>query len=309
MNFHVVIAMHNVAPWIAENIRMLAAQDDEDFRCTLIDDLSADDTVEHTTRAIGGDGRFTLVANAQRRYKARNVCDAIAMAGAKDDEVIVIDGDDGLADRHGLSHVRERYANEDCWMTYGGCVDAHRRRSDVSYPYAARTIRQNGYRKHRWYASHLKTSGMGCGRIRPDAFAISRAEYEAALRRAVLTARFRAWHHWRKIRLDDLHDPSGRFIRRVDDKALTFPMLEMAADRAVFVERVLYVYNQDPTRISASIYGAHGKKWPGRLVRDVIRHKPPYERLDRLAPTAGANAPTENEAAQACLSRFPATLG
>jgi glycosyltransferase involved in cell wall biosynthesis len=276
--------MHNVAPWIEENIRSLIMQSDSDFRCVLIDDMSSDRTVECATRAIGSDDRFRLVMNEQRRYKARNVADAIAMTGASDDDVIVmIDGDDKLADEHVLSRLREVYTRQNCWMTYGSCVDAQGRRTDVSRPYARSIVRRNSYRRHEWLASHLKTFRYGLWkRIRPDAFAISRDEYRMALRRALLTGRFRAWHYWRKIRLEDLHDPSGRFIRRVDDKALTFPMLEMAGERAVFVEDIMYVYNQDKTRMSASIYGSHDKKWPGRLVRDIVRHKKSYARLDKL---------------------------
>jgi hypothetical protein len=224
------------------------------------------------------------VANQERKYKARNVFDAIAMTGADDSDVIVmIDGDDRLADEHVLSTLRGIYGGQDCWMTYGSCADSQGRRTDVSHPYAEDIIRHNSYRKHKWLAFHLKTFRYALWKcIRPDAFTINEDEYRTALRRALLTGRLKAWHNWRKIHLEDLHDPSGRFIRRVDDKAFTFPMLEMAGERAVFVEQILYVYNQDQARMSPSIYGSHHKKWPGRLVRDVIRHKTPYERLSRL---------------------------
>ncbi len=284
MRFQVVIAMHNVAPWIEENIGMLAAQTDRDFRCVIVDDVSTDDTVERAKRAIGADKRFTLVVNRERRYLGRNVWDAISMTGAQDDDVIVmVDGDDKLADEHVLATLREVYHDQDCWMTYGSSVDSDGRRVDVSQPYSESVIRRNNYRKRTWLAFHLKTCRYGLWkRIRPDAFAVTRDEYRTALRRALLTGKFRAWKNWRKIRLEDLHDPSGRFIRRVFDKALTFPMLEMAGARAVFVERVMYVYNHDQARTSTSMYGSHDKKWPGRLVRDVIRHKQAYARLDKL---------------------------
>ena len=284
MKFHIITAMYNFAPWIEENIKLLVRQKDPDFRCILVDDMSTDATVENARRAIGNDDRFRLVVNQQRKFKARNVSDAIAMTGAEDDDVIVmIDGDDKLADEYVLSKLRDLYGNPDCWMTYGSCLNARGQRTDVSCPYAEHVIRKNSYRTNKWLASHLKTFRYGLWkRIRPDAFVISRDEYSAALRRALLTGKFRSWYKWRQIPLEDLHDSTGRFIRRVDDKAFTFPMLEMAGPRAIFVEQILYVYNQDRTRMSASIYGGHHKKWPGRLVRDVIRHKKPYARLDAL---------------------------
>lgn len=276
--------MYNFAPWIEENINLLMAQQDSDFKAILVDDLSTDGTVELARHAIGGDDRFRLVVNEQRKYKARNVFDAIAMTGADDSDVIVmIDGDDKLADEYVLSRLRDLYGKPDCWMTYGSCADSHGRRTDVSYPYAQDIIRNSSYRKSKWLASHLKTFRYGLWkRIRPDAFVISRDEYKTALRRALLTGKVRSWYKWRQIPLEDLHDSTGRFIRRVDDKAFTFPMLEMAGARAIFVEQIMYVYNQSRDRMSASIYGSHHKKWPGRLVRDVIRHKKPYVRLDTL---------------------------
>lgn len=285
MKFHVITAMYNFAPWIEENIRLLAEQTDRDFQCILVDDMSTDDTVERARRAIGADSRFRLVVNQERKYKARNVFDAIAMTGADDGDVVVmVDGDDKLADTKVLALLRETYASRDCWMTYGSCADSQGRRTDVSCPYSEDVVRRNAYRRHKWLAFHLKTFRYGLWkRIRPDAFTVSKEEYRTALRRALLTARFRSWSNWRRIRLEDLHDPSGRFIRRVDDKAFTLPMLEMAGDKAVFIEQVLYIYNQDGARMSASIYGSHHKKWPGRLVRDVIRHKQPYARLERLS--------------------------
>jgi hypothetical protein len=63
-------------------------------------------------------------------------------------------------------------------------------------------------------------------------------------------------------------------------------MLEMAGERAVFIEEVLYVYTGqhivDPytqKRIKI-IPGGHKNKWYGRLIREVLQSKPGYKRLD-----------------------------
>jgi glycosyltransferase involved in cell wall biosynthesis len=285
MKFHIVVVTHNFAPWIEENIRMLMAQNDADFKSILVDDMSTDGTVELALGAIGTDDRFRVVVNEERKFKARNIFDAIAMTNADDSDVIVlVDGDDKLADELVLSRLRDLYSRPDCWMTYGSFLNARGQRTDTSsHPYAWHIIRANSYRKNKWLASHLKTFRYGLWkRIRPDAFFVSRDEYRKALRRALLTGRVRSWREWRRIAPEDLHDPTGRFIRRVDDKAFTYPMLEMAGEKAIFVEQIMYVYNQNSGRSSVSTFGHHHKKWLERLVRDVIRHKEPYARLDTI---------------------------
>ena len=285
MKFHIVVVTHNFAPWIEENIRMLMAQKDTDFKAIVVDDMSTDGTVRLALGAIGTDDRFRVVVNEERKYKARNIFDAIAMTNAADSDVIVlVDGDDRLADDFVLSRLRELYSRPDCWMTYGSFLNSRGQRTDTSeHAYAGHIIRANSYRKNKWLASHLKTFRYGLWkRIRPDAFVVSRDEYRRALRRAVLTGRIRSWNEWRQIAPEDLHDPTGRFIRRVDDKAFTYPMLEMAGEKAIFVEQIMYVYNQNSARSSVSTFGHHHKKWLERLVREVIRHKEPYARLDTI---------------------------
>jgi len=285
MKFYVITATHNFSRWIEGNINALKSQTYGNFECVLVDDMSTDNTVNCARAAIGGDPRFKVYANETRKFKGRNVYEAIENTNAVDEDVIVmIDGDDMLADNNVFVKLKSVYQNTGCWMTYGSFIKSNGKfEKKNNRAYDGDIIKKNTYRKHRWLASHLKTFKYGLWRkIRPDAFFITEREYRQALLCALVKGRFRALNHWRKISLEDLHDNSGRFIRTLDDKAFTFPMLEMAGDKAVFISDILYVYNVDNSRMSKSIYGNQHKKWPERLVRDILRRKKAYARLYSL---------------------------
>ena len=96
---------------------------------------------------------------------------------------------------------------------------------------------------------------------------------------------FRRWRHWRKIKAEDLHDISGKYIRRVDDKAFSYPMLEMSGEKARFIDEVLYLFRTERTPYDGpdQNYGKDkSEKWHTRLVRDILTHKEPYKRLQQL---------------------------
>ena len=286
MKMHLVIAMYNAAHAVERNIAVIKSQTFTNFQCILIDDISTDDTVALTRKAIDGDERFRLIVNEEKKYKTRNVVEGIEMAGADDEDVIVLlDGDDELASENALQIVADTYARDDCWMTYGSYVHPDGSHATINRPYDEKVIRRNTFRKVRWLASHLKTFKYKLWKqLRPDIFLITEEECRKACRRALLQLRFRAWKNWRNIKASDLHDATGRYIRRVDDKAFTFAMLEMSGPRVSFIEDILYIYHYArPGDVPDKNYGADtSDKWYTRLVREVLKHKEPYPRLDSL---------------------------
>lgn len=286
MTVHIIVAMYNASSLISENIAVMRAQTYRDFRCVLVDDISTDDTAQRIREGIAGDDRFTLVVNTEKKFKARNIVDALALAAPADDDIIaLVDGDDMLACDDALATVVDTYEKTGCWMTYGSFCDSQGRRDKYCQAYDPAIIRRNSFRKHRWVASHLKTFKYALWKhLDMDVFHISEAEYRQALRRALLHLNFRRWNHFRKIAREDLLDPSGRYIRRIDDKAFSYPMLEMAGDRAVFIEKVLYRFAS--ARLEGEVEQNYGKgrseKWGTRLIRDILVHRPRYERLKAL---------------------------
>lgn len=286
MKMHLVIAMYNVAHAIERNIAVVRSQTFADFQCILIDDISTDQTVELARKAIADDDRFRLIVNEEKKFKTRNVVEGIAMANADDEDVIVLlDGDDELASKHALQIVADTYERDDCWMTYGSYCHPDGSRAWTSRPYDDRVIEQNSFRRVRWLASHLKTFKYKLwNRLDEDVFMITQEEIRVACRRALLQLKFRAWWNWRNIEARDLHDATGKYIRRVDDKAFTYAMLEMSGRRVSFIEDILYIYHYArPGDVPDQNYGAKkSEKWHTRLVREILKYQQPYKRLETL---------------------------
>lgn len=289
MKFHVVIVTYNVEEWIEENLQVLKQQTYRDFRAVIIDDQSTDRTVDLVRKLIQGDDRFKLVLNQEKKYKTRNVVEAISMADADDDDVFVfVDGDDNLAHKNVLQRLHDVYQEKNCWMTYGSFTtsDSSSIRSPKCYAYNEQIIRNNAFRETRWLASHLKTFKYKLWKqLDMDIFYISNKEIKRTLVRSLMKLNIRRWYHWKNIKSADLHDVSGKYIRRIDDKAFTFPMLEMAGDKAVFIDDVMYVYHPEcmPYDSEEQNYGINkSEKWHTRLIREILIHKQKYTRLKDL---------------------------
>lgn len=286
MKFHVIIAIYNAENWIEDNIHMLQQQTFTDFQCVLIDDMSADNTVNVVRKFIYNDPRFIFIINKEKKYKTRNIVEGIEYAKPDNEDVIVlVDGDDMLANRYVLAKVKDIYNNNDCWMTYGSYSNSEGVRDEICYPYNKKVIIKNSYRSNKWLASHLKTFKYKLWeKLDMNVFHISDHEINRALYRALFKGQFRKLMHWRKIKSSDLLEASGKYIRRVDDKAFTYPMLEMAGEKAVFIEDILYIYRSERGEgIEDDNYGeGKSEKWHTRLIRNILMYKPSYPRLDEL---------------------------
>lgn len=281
MKFHIIVAAYNMSSLVEKSIESIKNQTFENFSCLVIDDCSEDNTASCINNAIGDDSRFKIVVNTERKYKVRNVYEGIKMLGAdKQDVVVIVDGDDMLANPGVLELVFEFYQKHDCWMTYGSYQNHIGVKSDICQPYHPAVIKNNSYRKKKWFAAHLRTYKFWLlEKIDKSAFSLTAKEYRWAVNHALLTCKLRAWYNWRNVLRGELLDPSGEFIRRLEDKAFTFPLLEMAGEKAMLIEDVLYVYNTSNLDSSPSMYGRHDKKWPGRLIRAILKNKQPYKRI------------------------------
>ncbi len=287
MKFHIITAMYNVDEWIDENIQILKKQTYENFQAVFIDDMSMDKTVQIVRQAIRGDSRFNLIINSEKQFKARNVVEAINSTSASDEDVIVlVDGDDRLSSPDVLQTLYDVYSEEDCWMTYGSYTSVDANRCNTCKPYHPNVIEKNSYRKNRWLASHLKTFTFKLWKqLDMDVFKITDKDIAQAKLRVLLKLQLRYWYYWKDIKASDLHDASGNFIRRVDDKAFSWPMLEMSGSRACYIESELYVYRSGcrPYNGPDKNYGENkSEKWHTRLIRNVLAHQKPYKRLKEL---------------------------
>lgn len=283
MRFIAIVPMYNMADWIGDNIAMLMKQTHDDFRCLIGDDISTDNSVDVVRSLTQNDPRFNLIIHSTKKYSLGNICTLIEHAQPDDEDVLVlIDGDDYLANEKVLEKLNKIYSENDCWMTYGSYSDGGMIPESICTPYPESAIKQNRFREVKWRASHLKTFKYKLWKqIQPEAFTISANESNRAKRRALLSGRIRTWLQWRKIELMELLDESGRFARRCSDKAITSPMLEIAGNRSYFVKDILYIYRAYEKDLKFNV--KKGKqKWYQRHIRDIIKHKPKYKKADNL---------------------------
>ncbi len=283
MQFVIIVAMYNMSDRITENIKTLQNQSYRDFRCLIGDDLSTDDSVQTVRALTGKDSRFQLIAHSEKKFSLGNIHTLIEIANPKDDDILVlVDGDDKLSDDYALERLAKIYKQYKCWMTYGSYASPNGELDPVCAPYPDIIIRTNKYRQASWRASHLKTFKYKLWkRIELNAFTITEAEYKQALRRALFSGRIRCWLHWRKFKHTDLLNPCGSYIIRCSDKAITLPMLEMAGPKARFINQILYTYHTYEKPLN---YGSKqtDEKWYTRCIRDIVRHKPRYDRINEL---------------------------
>jgi len=212
--FVIVIPFYNVEEWVDKCVKSVLLQDNRDYKCILVDDISTDKSCEIIESLVSDDERFTLVKNKEKKYALQNIYEAIQSSGQDNEDIIVtLDGDDWLATKRVLSTLDKTYNDTNCWMTYGSYIEYPSRRIG---PFCKKidpyVVDNNLHRESRWVSSHLRTFKRGL---------------------------------WNKIDPNDLKGSDGKFYRMTWDQAFMFPMLEMSAHRAHHISSPLYVYNRD----------------------------------------------------------------
>ncbi|MBC7001864.1 glycosyltransferase [Photobacterium sp. BZF1] len=277
MKFIVISAVYNMSEHLKENIDVLKAQTYANFEVYFGDDLSTDNSCDVIEQNIQGDDRFRLVRHQQKLYSMGNIAETIKLAQPADDDVIVlIDGDDKLADATALEYLKNTYSNEQCLMTFGSYTVNGKTGSKCSaYPSIVQKL--NLFRYAKWRANHLKTFKYSLWKqVNPASLTLTREEVEKTLNFYLYTGRIRAWLECRKIKYEDLVTEDNKYVRRCSDKYITSPLLEMAGERAHYIDKVLYHYlgPQGPHN-----FGNSSKKWSQRLLRQAISLKPRYKNI------------------------------
>lgn len=238
--FTIVIPFFNAEEWIDKCIESVLNQDVDDFTCVVADDASTDDSFDICHSLIGDDQRFKLIRNQRNLGALENIYASTLQHNPvtdPDSVVVHLDGDDWLSNSNVLSTLDRYYQSPDCWMTYGSYVNlSDGSRGAYSQKLPEEVVKNREFRKHRWCTSHLRSYRLGL---------------------------------FQKIQRKDLVDWLGRFYRRATDHALMFPMLEMSGEKAVFVEEVLYVYN-DLNNLNVH---KSSRRTQGRLARKFRRKK------------------------------------
>ena len=212
----VVVPSYNNISWYRENLDSLLMQKypQEHVEIIYVNDCSPDGTgtlVDQYLQSIGLRSRVQLINNKERVGALANLYNAIHSC---DDHkiILIVDGDDKLAHDQVFATINRAYQNPNIWMTYGQLkANVTDYGAGFCKPMPRQVIESNGYREYPgWIVSHLRT-------------------FRAAL--------------FKKIEKEDLMYENN-FFSVAYDLAIMFPILEMAAGRWLFIEDVLYIYNE-----------------------------------------------------------------
>ena len=241
--FRIIVPFYNVEGFISRCLYSLKRQQNENFKCYMIDDLSDDKSANIAALYTADDDRFTLIQNEDKKYALGNIADTInSIEDISDDDIIILlDGDDWLPSNKVLSHLEKVYSDSDCLMTYGSYVYSPNGQKGVEpSEYPTDVIENNTYRTDQWRASHLRT-----------------------------------FKHkvWKEINQDDLKNEDG-YYKVAYDQAIMLPLLEMCGPRAQYIPEIMHVYNRiNPLNVDKT------KQQEQFQTAQEIRLKEPYQRL------------------------------
>jgi glycosyltransferase involved in cell wall biosynthesis len=235
MHVIIVSTFWNVENFIAKCIQSVKAQTHSDFKMYLIDDMSTDSTVDIIKPLIKNDERFSLIVNTEKKHRLKNFYDIIHSNLIKDDDLIVeLDGDDLFFNANSLKNIHNVYLdNDNIWIAN------------------ARILGSNGesFGKQANYLTERTT----------QPFSMAVRSYKAFL--------------WRLVKIEDLLDSSGNFIKFAEDLGYMLPMLEMAGHQHYFfIDKYLQTYNNQRPECTNNMHRDE------QLMNEIyIRSKKPYE--------------------------------
>ena len=242
-HFTIVIPAYNCEDWVDWNLNSALRQEYDNYDIVYVDDCSTDDTFKRASSILEeSEKKFTIVSNNKNQKALYNLYTQIH--NAKDGTVIVtLDGDDALAGTNVLNILNELYKDPNCWMTVGSYVQNDNYMvvsPSVSEDYWNQNIRQAP-----WSFSHLRT-------FRKELFC--------------------------KIEEKDLKDLDDRFYKCTFDRAMMYPMVEMAGkDRVRLVKDILYIYNRkNPISVDRV------QRYDQLRIESQIAQKNPYRKIETL---------------------------
>jgi len=241
--FRIIVPFYNAEGFISRCIYSLKRQQNKNFKCYLIDDVSDDKSGTIAALYTEDDDRFIFIQNEDKKYALGNIAETIDSIDDIDenDIIVLLDGDDWLPSSNVLSHLEKIYNEKDCLMTYGSYVYApHGNKGVEPSEYPDDVIQNNSYRTDQWRASHLRTF-----------------KYSV----------------WSNVNHDDLKNEEG-YYKVAYDQAIMLPLLEMSGERAAYIPEIMHVYNRiNPLNVDKT------KQKEQHQTALAVRSKEPYQRL------------------------------
>lgn len=211
VHFVIVIPSYNNKDWYQKNLNSVLIQTYKNYDVVYINDCSTDNTGELVDTYIKNHNAqklITLINNKKRVGALANIYETV-YACKDTDVIILLDGDDWLANEQVLFKLNKEYAANRYWLIYTqfiqwpmDAVGWNKARSKREY--------QNPNSPRNYSPSHLRTFYAGL---------------------------------FKKIKREDLMY-EGDFFAMTWDMAIMLPMIEMASEGHVkFLPEIMYIYN------------------------------------------------------------------
>lgn len=202
----ILTTCYNASPFIKECIDSMKIQNNNNWKCYIMNDLSTDDSLNVVMENVKGDDRFVVINNTEKHWQFRNYHQVITNKEIVSDEdiCVTLDIDDYFPDSEVLNRVEGYYKDGNTLVTHGqfkydnGRIGFTRPPVDVNNP-----------RNSPFTLSHLRT-------------------FKAFL--------------FRNIKEED-YIVNGKWPECAGDTFFTYPIFEMAGiNRIKFVNDINMVY-------------------------------------------------------------------
>lgn len=204
--------------WVERCLESVFSQKNKDtsvhwtWTMTYINDASKDGTgevAEAYAKKRGMQDKCTFINNEKNRGALANLYDVISQCPPRK-VIVLVDGDDALANKHVLDRVAREYIYHDAWLTYGSYVQWPGGSYGLCGSYSSKEMRHRQFRYLRFRTSHLRT-------------------FRAKL--------------FQNIQIEHLKR-DGVFCKGGWDLAIMYPMLEMASRGHIgYIKDILYLWN------------------------------------------------------------------
>ncbi len=209
----IIVPSFNSVKYLPKTLHSIEMQTVKDVDVCVIDDGS---TLPQQRTIIE---EFCHLNGWQSIFHSRNqgalvsIKDGIESLQCQDDDIIaIIDGDDWLANDHVFETLQDVYASPEVYLTYGSFETYPQNCINITYAaqVSQEVIQKQLYRQTPWIYHHLKTF------------------------------RYLLWKH---IKDQDLRNAQGDYYMVTSDRAIFYPLLELAGHHIRYIDRILYTYN------------------------------------------------------------------
>jgi len=270
MKLVIVSTFWNSEKFVSDCIKSLKNQYYTKFVSYMIDDMSTDKSYEIAKKEIGGDERFILIKNTEKKYKTKNFIDVIRNNENIDwdDVIIELDGDDQLGDNFVLGLINKIYTDPNIWI----CGSKWKDKKGGTMKYGKANADKP--RSTTWNFSHMRT-------------------YRAFLFRMIKDEHLRY---------------NGQYFKAAVDLGIGIPMLEMSGnEHYYFLDEVTYIYTWHDHQSYSNNSPFKDSNLQKNTAKHIYQ-LPIYEKLkivDNSVETEIINKPTSMELINGILSDKP----